>query len=181
MTTTYTQFTPTTNTAFSFQATLDGESYNVVLTYNLVGQRYYVTIYDLSGNLIVSRGLVTSTATNSATFSWADGIASVSTSQPHGIALGSVARVTVSNTGGSGYDGVFPMLSTGSTSLQYALPANPAASGGNVTSSASGSAPTTVSGTVEQNISFPLQKLDGSYFSSTLVYRSNTEQFEVSP
>ncbi len=179
--TTYTQFTPTTNAAFSFQATLDDSSYNVVVTYNLVGQRYYVTIYDLSGNLVVARGLVSSTATNSATLTWADGIAYAATSQPHGIALGSVAEVTVSNTGGSGYDGTFPMLSTGATSLQYALPANPAASGGSVTAAASGSAPSTMSGTVEQNISFPLQKLDGSYFASTLVYRANTGQFEVSP
>lgn len=160
-----TLFQPSNTTAFTFQATLDGEQYTVVVTYNLFGQRYYATVYDLSGNLISSRGLVSSTALISAALTWSDGIASASLSGPHGIAIGSVAAVTVAGTGLT-YDGTFNAFATGSDSLEYYLPADPGAS---------------ASGTVTQNLSLITQALDGSYFTSTLTYRSNLTEFEVSP
>ncbi len=163
--TTRTPFQPSSTAAFTFQATLDGEQYTVVVTYNLFGQRYYASVYDLSGNLISSRGLVSSTALISAALTWVDGLASAALTGPHGIPIGSVAQVTVSGTG-LAYDGTFDAFATDADSLEYYLASDPGAS---------------ASGTVTQNISLITQALDDSYFSSTLTYRSNLTEFEVSP
>ena len=56
--TTYVNFTPSTNALFQFQATLDGNLYNVVITWSLAGQRYYINVYALDGTLIVAKPLV---------------------------------------------------------------------------------------------------------------------------
>jgi hypothetical protein len=61
--TTYVQFTPSTNSTFQFQATLDGSIYNVIVTFNIYAQGYYVNIYDLANNLIVSLPLIGSPQT----------------------------------------------------------------------------------------------------------------------
>jgi len=46
-------FNPANNTNFQFQATLDGAIYNVIVNWNVYGQRYYVNIYDVNNSLIV--------------------------------------------------------------------------------------------------------------------------------
>jgi hypothetical protein len=52
-------FTPQqTSPPFQFQPTLDGQVYNVTVTWNLFGQRWYVNIYDLGFNLIVCLPLI---------------------------------------------------------------------------------------------------------------------------
>ena len=53
-------FLPDSNANFQFQATLDGEQYNCVCTFNAYGQRYYVSVYDLFGGLIFSRPIIAS-------------------------------------------------------------------------------------------------------------------------
>jgi len=58
MSTTYYDFTPNNSTAFQFQPTLDGQTYTVQVTWNLFGQRFYVNVYDLSGNLIFALPLI---------------------------------------------------------------------------------------------------------------------------
>lgn len=45
---------------FQFQATIDGQVYNIVCTFNAYAQRYYVGIYDLSQNLVMLRPMVAS-------------------------------------------------------------------------------------------------------------------------
>lgn len=52
--TTYIDFAPQPNIPFQFNATLDDQQYVVLCTWNLYGQRYYVNVYDLQGNLIVA-------------------------------------------------------------------------------------------------------------------------------
>ena len=47
--TTYIPFAPSANANFQFQATLDGTVYNVIVNWNLFGQRYYINIFDLTG------------------------------------------------------------------------------------------------------------------------------------
>lgn len=42
-----------------FVATFDGTSYNVEVTWNISAQRYYINIYDLTGNWILTTPLVT--------------------------------------------------------------------------------------------------------------------------
>lgn len=55
--TTLTQFTPSVSRNFTFQPTLDGQVYSVVITWSLFGQRWLVNCYDLSGNLQFARPL----------------------------------------------------------------------------------------------------------------------------
>ena len=52
--TTYTLFTPGPQAPFQFNATLDGQQYLVIITWNIFGQRWYVNIYDLYGNLVLA-------------------------------------------------------------------------------------------------------------------------------
>jgi len=52
------QFVPTNNSNFRFQATFDGSVYNVIVNWNIYGQRYYVNIYNLNNKLIVALPLI---------------------------------------------------------------------------------------------------------------------------
>lgn len=55
---TYINFSPSVLAPFQFQATLDGNNYAVVITWSLFGQRYYINVFDLSNNLVVSQAMV---------------------------------------------------------------------------------------------------------------------------
>jgi hypothetical protein len=54
---TITNFQPSSQAAFQFQAAFDGNWCTVICTWNLFGQRYYINIYDLSGALILCRAM----------------------------------------------------------------------------------------------------------------------------
>ena len=56
--TTLVPFTPSLAAPFQFQATLDGNLYTVIISWNLFGQRYYVNIYDSSNVWIVTLPLI---------------------------------------------------------------------------------------------------------------------------
>jgi len=56
--TTFIPFTPSAETPFQFTATLDGTQYNVVVTWNIFGQRWYINVYDTSNNLICAPPMV---------------------------------------------------------------------------------------------------------------------------
>ena len=58
----YFPFVPSVTSNFQFQPTFDGQTYNVILTWNLYGQRYFVNIYTLQNQLIVSLALIGSPA-----------------------------------------------------------------------------------------------------------------------
>ncbi len=42
-------FTPSPVAPFQFQPTLDGVTYNVIVRWNIYGQRYYINVYTLQG------------------------------------------------------------------------------------------------------------------------------------
>lgn len=52
--TTYVDFTPSNYQPFQFQAELDGETYTVLVTWNLFGQRYYLNITSLAGTQVAT-------------------------------------------------------------------------------------------------------------------------------
>ena len=52
------QFNPTINANVAFQATLDGTTYSVAITWNVYRIDWYLNVYDQSNNLIVSRAFV---------------------------------------------------------------------------------------------------------------------------
>ena len=54
---TLTQFSPSLNQNFSFQATLDGQQYQVTLPWSLFGQRWYLEVYTLQNQLVMSKPL----------------------------------------------------------------------------------------------------------------------------
>jgi hypothetical protein len=58
--TTYVQFNPSQFANFQFNPTLDGTTYVATCTWNLYAPRYYINIYDNSGNLIVTNPVVAS-------------------------------------------------------------------------------------------------------------------------
>ena len=51
-------FNPTPTVNFQFNPVLDGVTYVAICTWNAYGQRYYLSIYDNYGNLIMSRAMV---------------------------------------------------------------------------------------------------------------------------
>ena len=55
---TITVFNPNPNANFTFKPTLDGVTYTAICTWNLYGQRYYISIYDNVGTLMVSRPII---------------------------------------------------------------------------------------------------------------------------
>lgn len=52
MATEYFPFQKPTTAPFSFLATFDSVSYNVIVTWNYYGQRYYVNVYTVQGALV---------------------------------------------------------------------------------------------------------------------------------
>ncbi len=51
-------FQPVSTSPFQFQVTLDGQTYNVIVTWNIFGLRYYINVYSTQGVLICAKPLV---------------------------------------------------------------------------------------------------------------------------
>lgn len=69
--TTVVQFSPSAQSAFTFQATLEGATanvlgvgptYNVTVTWNVYGQRWYITIVDQNGTRVLTTPLIGSSS-----------------------------------------------------------------------------------------------------------------------
>ena len=56
--TTIVPFVPSVNQVFTFQPTLGGTIYNLYVTWNLAGQRWYLNIADLNQNLVLAEALI---------------------------------------------------------------------------------------------------------------------------
>lgn len=161
--TTYFNFTPSATAAFQFQPTLDGQVYNATILWSLFGQRYYLQLADLSGNIIVYEALAGSdTGVNISSLVWSQGDVTLTTSAPHGYDIGKVIDLTVSGCAPAGYNGRYQCQITGADTLVYALASNPGV--------------TTGFGALTYDIS-----LVSGYFASTLVFRQPNQQFEVNP
>lgn len=161
--TTYYNFTPSVTSVYQFQPTLDGQTYNVTVPWSLFGQRYYLQVADLSGNIIVYEALAGSdTGVNISSLSWNRGQVTLTTSEDHGYAIGGIFDLTVSGCAPAAYNGRYQCQITGADTLVYALASNPGVATG--------------FGALTYDIS-----LVSGYFSSTLVYRQPNQQFEVSP
>ena len=155
--TTYVDFVPSPVAPFQFQATFDSAQYNVIVTWNEFGERYYINVYDLASNLILARAIASSGAKLSATFSWSSNYATAVTSGNHNVPVGQMAAIQVSGTG-LGFDGSYQALASSAMTLMYVLSANPGSPG---------------SGNVGQDVN-----LLAGYFNSSLIFRGATQQFE---
>lgn len=165
--TTFTDFVPSSIKPFQFQLTLDGASYTLVVTWGLAGQRWYVNLYDQTGIIVFYLPLIGSSnamAIESLTWSATTHLVTATTSRPHGLELGTVVTLTISNVFPSAYNGIINLMPIGSRVLTYYRATEP---GGDAT----------IQGTIGRDIN-----LGAGYLkTSTLVFREATQQFEVSP
>jgi len=161
--TTYTDFTPTTSSLFQFQATLDGATYNIIISWSLFGRRYIVNCLSLNGSLIFTAPLIGSPiGLPLQDLSWANGIATATTIDPHGYAPGSTVKLTVAGCTPDAWNGTFNALVIDPLRFTYDISSDPGA--------------VAALGNASRNIN-----IAGGYFNSTLVYRQANGQFEVSP
>ena len=161
--TTYTDFQPSTQQAFQFQPTLDGNVYTVIVTWNLFGARYYINVYSLDGTLILCTALAGSpTGVAIESLDWGLGQVFVTTSVPHNYDVGDTLELSIAGCEPDAYNGAYRCLVTGPDKLVYPLSTDPGAA--------------TSLGVVNYDISMVEQ-----YFASTLVFREASSQFEVSP
>jgi hypothetical protein len=174
--TTITPFSPssTANPPFQFQPTLDDAQYIVTTTFNIFGNRWYINVTDLSGNLLLTRPMIGSPPKTQASLTWANWMATASLDAPHNIPVGAVANVEVSDTG-LAYDGTWRAWAVDALTLAFTLQADPGQYG--------------VTGNVNQDVNLLANtpsSYDGAgnpltFFASTLVFRTGQQQFEVNP
>jgi hypothetical protein len=168
--TTYFNFAPSQVAPFSFSPVLDGQPYNATVPWVLFGQRFYLNLIALSGAQIWYGAIVGSpTGTEIAAISWANGIVSAVTATPHGYKIASTVELTIVGCTPMAYNGLNTCLITGSSSFSYMLANDPG--------------PATVFGVANFNVNLlgGVPNETGVPFSSTLVFRQQSNQFEVSP
>ncbi len=157
MSSTFVTFLPSTVAPFSFQPTFAGVQYAVTVPWNAYGERYYISVADLSGNVLLFRPMTSSGPSLQATFTWANGWAVATTALAHNLPIGNVANPIVAGTN-SPYDGSWQVLATATAALAYPLAVEPT---------------TSTTGTVDFGIN-----LVGGYFDGYLIYHADTQQFE---
>ena len=157
-------FTPSASAPFVFQPTLDGETYSGIVTWGLFGQRPYLTISDLAGNVIVSEAMISSPVGQAIeAASWANGSVTITTPVPHGYQVGATVALTIFGMTPAAYNGTFGVFVTGPDTLSYPLASDPG--------------PATALGAVSYVIN-----LVGPYFStSSLAYYDAARQIVVNP
>jgi len=162
--TSFVDFAPTVAAPFQFQAILDGATYTVIVTWNMFGARYYVNVYAPDGTLIASRALVgTAQAAQVESLSWSSGKASATVTLPHGFPLGRPVPLVVSGCAPAGYNGAVLATPTGDRTLSWAIAADPGQA------------------TAFGKISYPVDLVGGYFDVSTMIYRTQSNQFEIDP
>jgi hypothetical protein len=131
--------------------------------WNVSGQRWYLNLKDLSGNLIVNLPIIASPPSrNLQALSWVRGASLAVTALPHGFKLGSTIRLSVADCLPVAYNGIINALITGTMTFSYPLTADPGQA--------------TVLGTAGFEVN-----LVGGYFSSRMIFRATSQRFEVTP
>jgi hypothetical protein len=157
-------FLPSTQNVFQFQPTLDGALYTASVPWNLSGQRYYLNLFALDGTRIFTLPLIGSRdAVGLEDITWANGIVTATTVDPHGYMMGKTIDLHVLGCLPTGYNGRVKALVTGLSEVQYQLTEDPG--------------PFTQLGVIDWVVD-----LAAGYFEdSMLVFRSSNATFEVTP
>lgn len=158
----FVDFTPSTTQAFSFQVTLAGKQYNATIVWNVFGQRYFLNLTDLLGNLVLYTALVATGPQLNASVTWNEGSVAIVTDNPHNLPVGNVVRIRLAGTN-SGFDGFWNALVQSPNSLIYQLTTDP-------------NQPDPVNGTVNLDVN-----LVGGLGIGWMVFHFDTQQFECSP
>ena len=161
--TTFINFVPSQVIAPSFQVTLDDNLYTASVEWMLFPQRYFLRITGLSGVLVLFTALVGSPLGNNiAAISWANGKVTITTVDPHFFRVGQIVNLTIVGVVPAAYNGIIQAFVTGRNTFTFALAANPGVA--------------TTLGSVQRNIN-----LVAGLFTSTMVYRTVNQQFEITP
>jgi hypothetical protein len=167
--TTIINFAPSAVQPFQFSPTLDGQQYNAIITWNIFRGPsnstfgFYLNLYDLSGNLIVSRALSGSAiGLNLQALTWSNGIATAVTVTPHNYKIGKSIPLAIAGAAPDGFNTLAQCYIVGPSSFTYPMATNPGAA------------------TVFGSVSFEIN-LVGGLFTSRLIYRVANRQFEVNP
>lgn len=161
--TTFVNFSPSPQSPFQFQPTLDGDVYSGIVTWGLFGRRYYLNLFTLGGVLIFSLPLIgSSVGVEIQSITWERGFVTVTTAAAHGYRIGATLDLTISGAAPDSLNGKFPALITSQDTFRFPLAADP------------GDA--TALGIVSYDIN-----IAAGYFNSTLVYREPNSQFEINP
>jgi hypothetical protein len=159
--TTYFPFQPTPAGAVQFGPVFDGNPYAAIVTWNLFGARWYLSLYAGNGVRVFTLPVVESPAgAILQALSWSLGRVSAVTAAPHGYAVGATVQLNVAGCLPDAYNGEVTTFITGPTTFTYPLGADP----GQATQFGSAS--------------FDVNLAEG-YFASSLVFRNG--QFAVSP
>lgn len=159
-------FTPSPLQPFQFQATLDGQQYTVIVTWNIFGQRWYINIYSLNGVLVAVLPLIGSAVTlQLASLMWNQlaGIMVATTMLPLPFKIGQVVNLSLANIVPVALNGRVQCNITGLKTFTFPMPGDP----GRIT---------TV-GVVDYGINL----VAGYFVDSTMVYREPNTQFEINP
>jgi hypothetical protein len=168
--TTFFPFKPSVVAPFQFSPTLDGAIYNATVPSLLFGNRFYLNLMASDGTLVLFSAISGSKPqVQLQSISWANGIVSAVTTTPHGYKVASSTTLTIAGCTPAGFNGQVQAMSTGPSSLSWLLAQNPG--------------PATVFGTIDQpvNLIGGVPDENGNFFTSSLVFRTATQNFEVSP
>lgn len=152
-------FAPSTEAVFQFQAVFGGTQYVIACPWNAFGERWYITVSDLAGDVVAHRPIVQSGPRYQATLTWADNLATIVTSAPHELVAGWLAQGRVYGSG-TPFDGFWEVLAVDEQTLTFNMPVNPQQS-------------VAVTGSFD----FPLDLLAG-YGIGPLYFHASTQQFE---
>ena len=121
-------FVPSTISAPSFRATLDGAQYTIVIVWAFFGNRYYASCYDQNNKLIFWTPIIESPiGLTIEALSWDPNaqIVTVTTMEPHGYPICAPVNLVIEGASPSGYAGAFLMTPTGQSTLTFPLTTDP--------------------------------------------------------
>lgn len=161
--TTIVPYTPSPTTPFRFSATLDGQAYIATVVWGLFGRRLYLNLTDTGGRLIFSRPMLGSPpGVAIQSLAWQLGIVTLETALPHGFAITDTVSVSIKNCLPEALNGKRNVLVTTATAVTFPLSPDP----GNVSQN----------GRMDYHVD-----IAAGYFTSSLIYRPDDNQFEVEP
>jgi hypothetical protein len=161
--TTIFNFVPGRFSPYTFQPILDGNQYNAVVKWNLQAQRWYIILTDDTNTEIFTLPLIGSlTPIPIDSIGFSEGVVTATFIDKLFFPIGLEANINFNQCTPAGYNGVFLSTVVGPTTIQYFLQNDPG--------------PIVTFGFASYDIN-----LAAGYFNSTLVFRSDSQWFEVNP
>jgi hypothetical protein len=149
---------------FAFEPVIDRQTFAGLVTWNVAGQRWYITLMDEDGIVILHLALTGSPVGQGIeTLTWENGFAMGRLVVPSAFRIGDTRELVVSDCTPAGFNGRHRVLLTGPQSFMYPMAVNPGL--------------VTRVGT----ISFDLDLLGGYGYEAEMVYRYANQRFEVTP